>query len=288
VRRCLACGASFDGARARCPACGQAPPAIDGFPAFAPELAADGGGFRPEYFRTLAELEAASFWFRARNDLIAWACRIHFPETTCYLEIGCGTGYVLSRVAELYPAAQLTGSEVFTAGLAIARNRVPKAELCQMDARRIPFAAHFDLAGAFDVLEHIEEDEQVLGEIHRALRPGGGLLLTVPQHAWLWSRQDELACHVRRYSASDLQRKLERAGFEPLFRTSFVSLLLPLMWLSRRLRDAAGDGDASSELRAGKALDAILSAVMGLERTMIRGGLRFPVGGSLLMVARKQ
>jgi SAM-dependent methyltransferase len=169
----------------------------------------------------------------------------------------------------------------------VSRRRVPKAELLQMDARRIPFVGHFDLVGAFDVLEHVDEAEEGLGEIHRALRPGGGLVLTVPQHAWLWSRQDELACHVRRYAASDLEQKLVRAGFETLFRTSFVSLLLPLMWLSRRLRDAAGDEDASSELRTGKVADAVLGAVMGVERAMIRSGLRLPVGGSLLLVARK-
>jgi SAM-dependent methyltransferase len=287
MRRCLACDACFEAAAVRCPTCGHEPPSIDGFPAFAPELAAEGGGFRPEYFEQLAALEAASFWFRARNDLIAWACQTYFPAASRFLEIGCGTGYVLSRVAEVFPSAQLTGSEVFTAGLAVARRRVPQAELCQMDARRIPFASHFDLVGAFDVLEHVDEDEQVVAEIHRALRSGGGLVLTVPQHAWLWSRQDELACHVRRYAASDLEQKLVRAGFEPLFRTSFVALLLPLMWLSRRLRDAAGDEDASSELRTGKVADAILGAVMAVERALIRSGLRFPVGGSLLLVARK-
>jgi SAM-dependent methyltransferase len=260
---------------------------MDGFPAFAPELAAQGAGFRPEYFEKLAALEAASFWFRARNQLIAWACDRYFPATSRFLEIGCGTGYVLSRVAGVFPSAQLTGSEVFTAGLAIARRRVPQAELCQIDARQIPFSDHFDLVGAFDVLEHVEQDEGVLREIHRALRSGGGLVLTVPQHAWLWSRQDELACHVRRYAASELEQKLVRAGFETLFRTSFVSLLLPLMWLSRRLRDVVGDEDASSELRTNKLADAALGAVMGIERTLITNGLRFPAGGSLLYVARK-
>jgi len=37
--------------------------------------------------------------------------------------------------------------------------------------------------GAFDVLEHIKEDEIALGQIHKALRPSGVMLLTVPQHA---------------------------------------------------------------------------------------------------------
>ena len=173
---------------------------VSGFPAFAPALASGNTGFRPEYFGELAALEGGSFWFRARNDLIAWACRRYFPSMSRLLEIGCGTGYVLAKLAEEFPSVQLTGSEVYCDGLSYARNRVPRAELVQMDARETPYEDHFDVVGAFDVLEHIDDDTRVLAEIHRALHPGGGLLLTVPQHKWLWSRQDELACHVRRYT----------------------------------------------------------------------------------------
>ena len=65
-----------------------------------------------------------------------------------------------------------------------------------MDARRIPFEDEFDVIGAFDVLEHIKEDEQVLVQMHRAVKSGGGIMLTVPQHMFLWSEQDVQAHHV--------------------------------------------------------------------------------------------
>ncbi|MCP5477943.1 MAG: methyltransferase domain-containing protein [Rhodanobacteraceae bacterium] len=74
------------------------------------------------------------------------------------------------------------------------------------------------IACAFDVLEHVDDDTG-LREMHRILRPGGRLLLTVPAHRWLWSRRDELAGHQRRYSRSLLSKRVRDAGFhiEQLF-----------------------------------------------------------------------
>src|SRR5690606_22871969 len=116
-----------------------------------------------------------------------------------FLEIGCGTGFVLSGVADAFPAVRLFGSEIFTAGLEFAARRQPSVNFMQMDARSLPFLDEFDVIGAFDVLEHIVEDGQVLAQMREALKPNGIILLTVPQHEWLWSPVDEFACHVRRY-----------------------------------------------------------------------------------------
>jgi SAM-dependent methyltransferase len=228
-----------------------------------------------------------NFWFQARNVLIIQTLRRFFPDLRRLLEIGCGTGFVLSGVAAAFPAAELTGSEVFSAGLPYAAARLLQAEFLQMDARTIPYVEHFDVVGAFDVLEHIAEDEQVLAEIHKALRPGGGLIVAVPQHSWLWSQQDELACHVRRYTANELRRKAVAAGFIPIYETSFVSLLLPLMWLSRYRGKTDEQQDPLRELRIGQIANRMLGAVMALERGFIRSGVRFPFGGSRLLVAKR-
>jgi SAM-dependent methyltransferase len=263
---------------------------LDGYPAFAPDLAAENAGFRSEFFDELALLEAQSWWFRARNDLIAWAATRYEPGCERFLEIGCGTGFVLSGIHAAFPSAELWGSEIYSAGLAIAAERVPSAGFIQMDARAIPFRDHFDVIGAFDVIEHIEEDEVVLREVHEALRPGGALLLTVPQHPALWSPQDVHAGHVRRYTAASLRGKVEAAGFEVVRAASFVSLLLPMMFVSRlRMRTAATDRDfdAIDTLRQPRAVNVALETVMTVERSLIRRGLSFPAGGSLLMVARK-
>ena len=289
MRRCLRCTTSFLGESWRCPLCGHAPAALDPFPSFAPEFTGGGDGFDPTLFAELARLEARNFWFRARSRLIVWALRRFFGDARSLLEIGCGTGFVLSGIAAALPHLRLAGSEAAAAGLSFAASRVSGAELMQMDARRIPFEAEFDVVGAFDVIEHIEDDRAVLREMHRAARPGGGILLTVPQHPFLWSEFDVRARHVRRYAARELREKVLEAGFEIVKMTSFVSLLLPLMMLSRLAQRAPKrDYDPLAELRLAGWLNALFEAVLGLERGLIRAGVSFPAGGSLLVVARRR
>lgn len=286
MRICLKCSQAFDAAHWCCPVCDWQPPIVDGFSALAPEFALDGGGFSSYFFAKLARLEAGSFWFRGRNKTIIWALQRYFPKIENFLEVGCGTGFVLSGIAAARDNLHLTGSEIFSRGLGFAAARVPAAELMQMDARCIPFVSEFDAIGIFDVLEHIVEDEAVLLEIAQALRPAGGFLLTVPQHPFLWSVADKTAKHVRRYSARDLKWKVERAGFKILRLTSFVSLLLPIM-LASRWRKRGARADTQSELALSPAVDALLERVMSLELLLIRSGLNFPVGGSLLLIAVK-
>jgi SAM-dependent methyltransferase len=288
LRLCLRCRTTFGGETWRCPNCGAEPERIDGLLAFAPGLAHGAEGFDPAHFSELARLEAGNFWFRARNRLILWALGRYFPDARSLLEVGCGTGYVLAGVAGARPALRLTGSEAATDGLAFAARRVPAAELVQMDARRIPFREEFDVAGAFDVIEHIEDDQAVLRELCAALAPGGGLLLTVPQHPALWSEYDVHAGHVRRYRRAELRAKVAGAGLEVVRMTSFVSLLLPLMFLSRLTQRApSAQYDPLAELRIAAWLNGSLGAVLGVERALIRAGVSFPAGGSLLAVARK-
>jgi len=213
MKRCLDCDAHYVSSLDSCSSCGFSPVLVDGFHAYAPDFAHSGGGFKSSYFSELARLEENNFWFRSRSQLILWALDEYCHNFQSILEIGCGTGYVLSGVSKHFPLSTLHGSEIFTAGLNFAAARLPAANLMQMDARKIPFEEEFDVIGAFDVLEHIEDDECVLAQVHAALKPQGLILLTVPQHAWLWSASDKYACHVRRYTASDLHHKIKKAGF---------------------------------------------------------------------------
>ncbi|MHB1301429.1 MAG: class I SAM-dependent methyltransferase [Burkholderiales bacterium] len=270
----------------RCSSCGWTVARIDGFPAFSPALAAGNEGFRSGYFSELAKLEEKNFWFRGRNRLILWALNRYFPEASGFMEVGCGTGYVLSGIRKEFPEMKLWGSEIDASGLGFAARRVGNTELIQMDARAMPFREEFDVIGAFDVLEHVEEDEAVLGQVHAALKPGGGVMLTVPQHPFMWSQQDVAACHVRRYSRSELLGKLKRAGFRIQLATSFVSLLFPLMMLSRLVTKQTPT-DPMSELRLGRGTNALFESVMNIEARLIKMNIHPPFGGSLLTVARK-
>jgi SAM-dependent methyltransferase len=194
---------------------------------------------------------------------------------------------VLQAVAAAFPELTLSGSEVSVAGLGYAATRVPRAMLFQMDAKRIPFSEEFDVIGAFDVLEHIEDDRRAIAQVLRALRGGGHVLITVPQHMLLWSAEDVAARHHRRYARTELEDKLLQAGFRIELRTSFVSFLLPAMLVSRRALKKRRTGATSTELNLLRPFNAAFQATLDAERTLIAAGVRLPVGGSQLIVASK-
>ena len=287
VNACASCGSTSCDAQWRCSDCGFQPSTIDGFLAFAPGLATSEDMFVSDFFAGLAEMEGKNFWYQARNALVRWAVQRYFADSRKVHELGCGTGFVLEGLRRVLPEAQLSGSDLLPAGLTIAAERVPSATMYQLDARRLPFRDEFDLIGAFDVLEHIDDDRVVISQIRSALVPGGGVLLAVPQHPSLWSQQDAAVRHRRRYRRSELDRKLIDAGFEILLSTSFVTLLLPAMVASRRLIDRQGTAGTTEALQPPWAMNVLLSWVMTAERLLIQGGARLPMGGSRLVAARR-
>lgn len=289
MKRCNSCGHVFNDSSWLCSKCAYHPQFLNNYLAFSPSLSEENSGFEVGYFAKLAPLEANNFWFCSRNRIINWGIKKYFPKAQKFLEIGCGTGFVLSNIESRFSEFDIYGSEIFTQGLKFASSRLSeKVSLFQMDARQIPYDNEFDVIGAFDVLEHIEEDQIVLSEMYRSTVKGGGIILTVPQHPWLWSQADDFACHVRRYSSKELRRKVEKAGFSILKITSFVSLLLPLMMMSRlQISKKKKDYDVFTELTIDKRLNSILEKIMKMEYRFIDNSISLPFGGSLLLVAQK-
>jgi SAM-dependent methyltransferase len=286
MRRCLSCERSFGGPGWTCPTCGFEPDKIGSITRFCTPVGRD--GFDPDAFDRLAELEHHSFWFRSRNRLIAWAVDHYFRDAHNLLEIGCGTGFVLEGLRRMRPGLSLLGADLHIGGLAHAARRIPDLGLLQLNACRLPFDGEFDVIGAFDVLEHIDDDDTVLAEVRRALRPGGGIVLTVPQHPWLWSASDDYGEHKRRYRRAELTSKVGKAGFTIRRVTSFVTLLLPAMVIMRlRGRVKHAPIDPVHEHVMAQRVRKPLEAVLELERRLIARGVDLPVGGSLLLVAER-
>ncbi len=285
MKRCLVCDLPFGGTAWRCPRCAREPALCDGIRVFAPDPDPESARYLDHAFAFLAGVEDRHFWFRSRNRLIAWTLARDCPKAVSLLEIGCGTGYVLNGIRRACPGLTLAGGDLFRSALAIAAGRLPGVALYQMDARRIPFEAEFDVIGAFDMLEHVAEEDAVLAEARRALRPGGHLLLTVPQHPGLWSYADDVARHLRRYRARGLRARLERAGFRVRRCLPFVALLAPALWAARRR--GGTERDLKAQLQLPVWANRALAGVMALEFGLLRSGWRPPCGGSLLAVACK-
>lgn len=288
MKHCLKCHTTFELDDWRCPECGYKPEMDNTIALFAPKLAHQNNTYEVDFFINLAHLEQGHFWFEARNRILLWAFNRYFDHAESFFEIGCGTGFVLQHFNRQRPALTLYASDLLTDGLLFASERVPAATMLQMDIRDIPYREEFDVIGAFDVIEHIEGDEVALRQLYQAVKPGGGILLSVPQHQFLWSVVDDQSYHKRRYSRTDLIRKVQDAGFSVLMTTSFVSLLLPVMFLSRsRKRNAVNDFDVYAEFKIAPVINSVLSFVMRIEVALIRLGLYFPMGGTRMLVARR-
>ena len=237
-------------------------------------------------FDHLFTRESTNWWFLQRNELILWAMSRFVPSFRNLLEIGCGNGFVLAAIHAKYPHAQCTGTDFYDEGLAFARQRLPNCSFMQLDAQTMHEEHAYDVISAFDVLEHIPDDQLVIHNIARALTPNGFMVVTVPQHQWLWSHVDTYSSHMRRYSEADLCRKVEHAGLSVVYTTSFVSLLLPLMLMSR-LRVNPDTYNPTAEFDISPTLNTVLIHIMRIEHWLIRRGIRWPVGGSRLLIAQK-
>jgi SAM-dependent methyltransferase len=262
------------------------PVVIDGIPCYSPGKINGNDGFHAGDFEALYQLEEKSFWFRVRNKIIRHLVGKYLPgRRVQFIEIGCGNGYVLKGLEEL-PGIGLKGSEIYLEGLQFAKKRLPRIEFIQLDATDMPFESDFDCVGAFDMLEHVEDDEQVMRQVHQSLKEDGIFAITVPQYPWMWTYLDDISCHKRRYTRSELRQKLTKAGFRLLYIGSFVTTLFPAQMVTRLLNKKA-PAAAVNELALHPVLNTFCFAMMSIDYYLIKAGIRIPFGGSLVCVAKK-
>jgi SAM-dependent methyltransferase len=256
-------------------------------PLLAPHLAR-GSGEDAEYLHdALAAAEARHFWFVSRKQLIVDTIATHFSGARSMLDVGCGSGAVAAAVARARPSMRVTAGDVLAAGVEAGRRSIPEVSFVQFDIRSLPYNEEFDVVTAFDVIEHVDDDASVLAQMRAAARPGGGLVITVPQHQWLWSSSDDFSRHRRRYARRELRAKLEAAGFTVQRLTSFMSVLLPALVVSRWRDRRVEEYDPVRELRIGDGINRIFAAACAAERWLIARGVALPAGGSLLAIARR-
>ncbi|MBC9179748.1 class I SAM-dependent methyltransferase, partial [Pseudoroseomonas ludipueritiae] len=200
---------------------------------------------------------------------------------------GCGTGGLLRRLAAALPDQPLAGLE-YDSGAAARAAAKSGALVTAGDANALPFPdARFGALVSVDVLCHAGvEEARALAEFRRVLAPGGTLVLNLPAFEWLRSAHDTRVHNARRYTATRAGALLREAGFVRVETRYWNSLLLPLMVAQRKLRSRHPDA-ASDVAPFPPWLDATLHAATRAEAALARLGLRYPAGGSVLVVATR-
>lgn len=234
-------------------------------------------------------VEDRSFWFAHRNRIIVEAVR-RFPPAGPIADIGAGNGFVSLALTQAgFPTLVI---EPGPAGARNAQSRGLSPVVCATldDAALEP--ASLSAGGLFDVLEHIDDERRFLTELHCVLAPSARLYLTVPAFRWLWSSEDDLVGHHRRYSIAALRRALEQCGFEVDYATCFFAPLpVPLLLLRTipsllGVRTTLDPKQTAAELQPSSTVAGIATRLLSPELRFVRRGRRIPIGTSVLAVAR--
>lgn len=236
----------------------------------------------------LAAVERTHWWFQGRRRILADVLRRRVPvagsRDRSIVDVGCGTGEMLDMVREF---GTVTGLDASPIAVAYCRQRFGDA----VDVRlgRIPADVPDGVAmvTAFDVVEHLEDDEKALRGIYERLAGGGVFVCTVPAFPFLWSGHDEVHHHYRRYTRRGLRRRLEDAGFVVERLTFFNTVLFPVTAAVRLLhRIAPGTPSGSDATVPSGPANRLLRAVFSAERFLLRV-MDLPVGVSLLAVCHR-
>ena len=236
-------------------------------------------------FDRMAELDQHHWWFLARRRILEQLIVrvVRPPEGARVLEVGCGTGHNLAMLGKF---GELDASELDSSARALSTKRLGR----EVKEAKLPDLSMFkrnsyDLIALLDVLEHVPDDLGSLRAIHRRLKPGGALLLTVPANPWMWSAHDAAHHHFRRYTSKQLEELFLRSGLEVELLSYFNTLLYPLI-AAARIVGKLLRRESSDDKLPGNAVNTVLNKIFGLEAAML-GRVPMPFGVSLVAVVRR-
>ena len=236
-------------------------------------------------------LEENSFWFNHRNNCIIEVIK-RFPTEGVLFDIGGGNGFVslgLQR-AGIDTVLVEPGPE----GAKNAKSRGLQHVVCASFQKAEFKSGTLSAIGVFDVVEHIENDQAFLTDLHDKLMDQGRLYLTVPAFQSLWSAKDIHEGHFRRYTIDEIREKLSRCGFELEYANYFFSFLLPPIFLLKalpfklgftRTHNTAKGQQEHTQLSGIK--KAIIDILTRYEINKIKNNQPISFGSSVIVVAKR-
>ena len=146
----------------------------------------------------------------------------------------------------------------------------------------------YDLIVASDVIEHIENDDEILNFLSKILNPTGYILITVPAYNFLYNERDKFLGHFRRYNKKTLNFKVDK--YFNTIKSSYynfflfflsLSLFVFLKWF--KIKSLI----TSPENTPNFLINNFFYRILASEKFFLRY-LNFPFGSSVIHLARKK
>jgi SAM-dependent methyltransferase len=239
------------------------------------------------------KIEDDSFWFQHRNNCIVELVK-NFPPQGEIFDVGGGNGYVSARLERNGFTTVLV--EPGLNGVANAGKRELDNIICSTLENAGFKTESIPAIGLFDVVEHIKGDLEFLNVAHDLLVAKGRLYLTVPAYPFLWSGEDRIANHFKRYNKKSITEILQTSGFKIEY-ASYIFFFLPTLIfflkvlpyrMGIRKKEKTPENLKREHRSQNKLIRILISKLLGLEQGWINSKKRILFGSSLLIAASKE
>lgn len=251
-----------------------------------------------DYYKEYYDLERNHWWFVAREKIISNYIKKLIDQKFLnssglkILNVGCGPGRSSQYLSNF---GEVTSVEYDKDCCEFASERTG-LHIIHGSITELPFPENsFDLVCAFDVIEHVEDDQLAVDEMKRVVKEDGIIFITVPAFMSMWSHHDVINHHFRRYKLPEVKTLfLSKNDGKMIFSSYFNTFLFPPIYFFRIVSNWFKSGEkrkgSGSDFEAFKPgiLNNILYAIMHLETRFINKNISFPFGVSILYTWKKQ
>lgn len=240
-------------------------------------------------YRRMAAVQDHHWWYEGRRAILSSLIRtLNLPKDIIILEAGCGPGANL-RMLSGFGDVRTFDPDDFAISHAREHAGIAPDHIKQgLLPAPIPYTDSFDLIGAFDVIEHVEQDLESLIALRKILKPGGYAVFTVPAFPFLWSAHDVANHHKRRYRKNEFRNIVLDAGYDVTFISYYNTWLFPAVVLARFLKKLLGISDTPDEnlFQGNNLLNRLLRALFASERHLLSARCGLPFGVSIVALCR--
>lgn len=251
-----------------------------------------------DYYTEYYDLERQHWWFVAREKIISNYIQKLISDKQLphqdlkILNVGCGPGRS-SQYLSAFGHVVSVEYDAYCCEFASAKTGL---EIINGSITELPFEDQsFDLVCAFDVIEHVENDQLAVSEMKRVTKNDGVIFITVPTFMSLWSHHDVINHHFRRYQLSQIETLFKNQDDgKKIFTSYFNFFLFPPIYLVRKIsnllksgKNRSGSGSDFEAFKPG-IMNNVLFRIMHFESKFINKEIKLPFGVSLLYTWKKR